>query len=219
MKMKDKKGFYGILLFSLLALLAACTSNTSDKTNTTEPDTVFVDTTELKKEDVTEVVKAPVQKHLILSDQDKRYLTLVDAIKIGSDYNAIKEKYPDLRGIRPEEKKDELAVQGYTESVNKQMLFEKEAVLEFNFKDDSLYNFFYTINAKDNESADIIYKGVKKYYSGIWGEPTIEKVEEENHYSQDYIWRKKNDNITTPYINYDVNSNTIVWGVRVDKAL
>jgi hypothetical protein len=153
----------------------------------------------------------------VLSAKDKEYLSLLTQIELGFSYKEVKAKCSHVKGIRPEEKKDDLATKGLTESVCKLPLFETEASAEFNFKDDSLYSFYFTYTEANSEKVEMVFQALKKHYSAQWGEAMPERVEEENHYSQNFIWPSKNYFI--PYLNYNLNTNTIVWGKRYEKSI
>jgi hypothetical protein len=201
---------------ALAGLLYSCTDSTSDKP-VTDQDSVLTDT--LKKElqaDTVVIDHTPVKIYALTQD-DKNILELLQIVEMGFSFNEVKAKYPSVRGIRPEDKKDELAAAGFTESVCKQKLFGSEISAEFNFKDDSLYSYVFTYNEKDSDKADQVFKAVKKYYSEKWGEAQPEMVEEENHYNQNFVWPAQNT--ATPYLNYNLNTNTIAWGKRFDKSL
>ena len=205
-----------LVVVGLTVILSSCTDSSSDKP-INNVDSIKVDTINKPVvEDTLVVVENPVKLYA-LSQEDKRILDLLETIDIGFSFMEVKAKYKVLKGIRPEEKNDALAEAGLTESLCKQALFGGEATAEFNFKDDSLYSYFFTFANKDSEKAEQIFQSIKKHYSIKWKDTKLEKVEEENHYGQSYVWPSKNSFV--PYLNFNLNTNTIIWGKRFDRTL
>lgn len=202
--------------FILIVLVYGCTDSGTDKP-VTDVDTILTDTSAQEIPADTVVINSNQNKIYMLTKNDKDILELLQVVEMGFSFNEVKAKYPSVRGIRPEDKKDDLAAAGFTESVCKQSLFGGEASAEFNFKDDSLYAYVFTYTDKDSEKAEKVFQAIKKYYSDKWGEAQLEKVEEENHYNQNFIWTGQD--AIVPYVNYNLNTNTIAWGRRFEKTL
>ncbi len=203
-------------LFMVVSFLQSCTSSNTDKP-VTDIDSVMTDTLKKELKVDTVVINEVPQKIYALTDNDKLILDLLEKVEMGYSFNEVKSKYDAVKGIRPEDKKDELASVGLTESVCKQSLFGGEAIAEFNFKDDSLYSYFFTYSEKDSEKAEQVFNAVKKYYNNQLGEAQLEMVEEENHYNRNFVWPVRK--AIVPYLNFNLNTNTISWGKRYEKAL
>jgi hypothetical protein len=203
-------------MFILVSFLQSCTSSTTDQP-VTDIDSVMTDTLKKELQADTVVINEVPQKIYALTQEDKTILELLQKVEMGYSFNEVKSKYDAVKGIRPEDKKDELASAGLTESVCKQSLFGGEAIAEFNFKDDSLYSYFFTYSEKDSEKAEQVFNAVKKYYNTQLGEAQLEMVEEENHYNRNFVWPSQKTIV--PYLNFNLNTNTISWGKRYDRAL
>ncbi len=211
-----KDCFVIILMVVVASILTGCTDSSNDKP-INNVDSIKVDTSSKPvTDDSLVVIKNPI-KIYALSQDDKKILDLLEVVDIGFSFMEVKAKYKILKGIRPEEKNDALAEAGLTESVCKQPLFGGEATAEFNFKDDSLYSYFFIFSNKDSEQAEQVFQAIKKHYSTKWKQAQLEKVEEENHYGQSYVWPSKNAFV--PYLNFNLNTNTIVWGKRFDRTM
>ncbi|HSZ25080.1 MAG TPA: hypothetical protein VK766_05155 [Cytophagaceae bacterium] len=200
----------------LVTLLNSCTNNTADKP-VKVVDSLQVDTLKKKLPPDTIVTNKAVVKMYMLTKDDISILELLQKIEMGFSFNEVKAKYPSVKGIRPEEKKDDLAIAGLTESVCKQSLFGGEAIAEFNFNNDSLYSFFFTYSEKNTDKSEQVFNAIKTYYSNRLGEAQPERVEEENHYSQNFVWPSQKS--VTPYLYYNLNTNTISWGKHYERAL
>jgi hypothetical protein len=139
------------------------------------------------------------------------------SIDIGFTFTKTKEIYPKLKGIRPEEFKDRLASKGYTETTCRDTLFDGIVEAEFNYKNDSLYSFYFTYTETNFEKAKIIANEIRNFYSKKYGEPTAEKIEEENRFNKNYYWPLVNK--SQPFINFNLNSNEITWGKKSENPL
>ncbi len=205
-----------VLLMITVGFIYSCTDGSNERP-VADVDTTMNDTLKKELQADTVVINENPGKVYALTQNDKNTLELLQSVEMGFSFNEVKAKYPVVKGIRPEDKKDELAAAGYTESVGKQSLFGGEASAEFNFKDDSLYSYVFTYNEKDTEKAEKVFQAVKKYYSAKWGAAVPEMIEEENHYNQSFVWTGQSGIL--PYINYNLNTNSITWGKRFEKAL
>jgi len=205
--------FFGIVA-SLL--FSSCTDTSTDKP-VSDLDSIMSDTLKNALNSDTLVIKKDPNMLFALSSTDKAILNLLDKIEIGYSFNNVRVKYPLVKGIRPEEKKDVLATAGLTESVCKQPIFGGVAAAEFNYKNDSIYSYYFTYSDKNFKKTEQIFYSIMDYYSEKWGEPNPEGVEEENHYSQNYIWPSKRKSVF--FVNYNINTGLIVWGKRTERVL
>jgi hypothetical protein len=199
----------------MAVVLGSCTDSTSDKP-ITYVDTVMTDTLRQELEADTLVIREEESDDVFaLQASDRKLLDLLYTVNLGFSYSDTKNQYPSLKATRPEEKKEELAAAGLTESVNKLQLFGSDVAGEFNFKNDTLYSYFFTYTEKDSEKAEKVFYAVVDYYAEKLGEPKPDKVEEENHYSQVYLWPSVKG--VVPFISFNLNTNTLIWGKRSDK--
>ncbi len=213
--MRDIRMIVPLFALGALFFLGSCTDSSNDKP-VTEVDTLVTDTLPLVQPADTIVAPPKPSATYILTQNDKAILELLQSIEMGLSFNEVKARYPSLKGIRPEDKKDELAAAGYTESVCRQALFGSEASAEFNFKDDSLYAYIFVYNEQNSEKVEKVFQAVKNYYSTKWGPPIPEMIEEENHYNQSFVWTGEH---VIPFLSYNLNTNTIAWGKRYEKSL
>jgi hypothetical protein len=148
-----------------------------------------------------------------LTKEDIQNLMLQESFPMGTDFKKIHDQL-NVKGVKPEGGSDELAAQGLTEAKTKVNLAGKPADLELNFKNDSLYSFYYSINENDFNKAERYYKGIQQFYTSKLG-PCIEPVsEEETKNIKTCIWNKK-----APYavMTYDINTGQINWGFQSSK--
>jgi hypothetical protein len=148
-----------------------------------------------------------------LSKDDMKNLMLQETYPLGTNFKKIHDDM-HIKGIRPEGGSDELAAQGLTESTTKMNVAGKPANLEFNFKNDSLYSFYYSITENDFNKAEKYYKGIKQFYISKLGPCKEPVAEEENRTTKSCIWGEK-----YPYaiMTYDLNKGTITWGFQNAK--
>lgn len=162
------------------------------------------------KED--EYTEAPVD--LSMTKEDIQYLSLHDIFPMGSNYETIHKRIPALKGIRAEGGSDELAAQGLTEAKTKITMLRKPTDVEFNFRNDSLYSFYYTITEHDYNKANKIYKGIQQFYNKKLGQGRQLTAEEETRHLQTTVWTA-----TFPYgvMTYNTNTGMISWGFQNTK--
>lgn len=212
------KQYLNVLLpFTLL--IAACTDSETERINTNKPDTVVIapkeEPKEVKKTEKEEEPERTERVEIQLNQQDRSLLMLADQIALGTDYQKIKEQVPNLKEIRPEGNSDVLAAEGLTEATASASFMEKQTGIEFNFKNDSLYSFYYLINELNTEKGERLYKGIRTYYLERWGEGKKMPVEEETHYSTSYYWELGNGRFGV--MTYNLNTGNISWGVQNTK--
>ncbi|HEY8402574.1 MAG TPA: hypothetical protein VIK89_15000 [Cytophagaceae bacterium] len=207
-------------LFGLVLLLAAgCTESETEEVNSNKIDTTGMPPiekpVEVKKPEKKEVVETTERVEIGLNTEDKSFLEFAEVIDLGVNFKTLKEKIPSIKGIRPEGNMDELAAQGLTETSITSQLMGKTASLEFNFKNDSLYSFYYLVSEQDTEKGDRLYKGIRTYYLEKWGEGKRIPVEEDNRYSKSYYWELGNNRYGV--MTYNLNTGNISWGVQNTK--
>lgn len=208
---------FGLLLFVLCFSLPGCNEQTEKEVENKKPlppPPPAPSNPEPKKPAVHSTDEYKEEKvNLKFSDQDKKYLTLVDSFPLGSNSKTVREKY-NLKNVRPEGGLDESAARGLTESKTKVTFLGKPADLELNFKNDSLYSFYYTISEQDFNQAERLYKGIRQYYIKKYGPCEEPVAEEETRHLRNCYWREK-----SPYgvMTYDVNAGVISWGFQNTK--
>jgi len=191
----------------------AC-DDTQEKSNDTPTDSLFKapppqeDVDKNKKKLQTQDANAV---RLNLTEEDKTTLAVLDEKLLGLVYHDLKTKFPQLKGIRPEDGNINLANEGYTESVTEMKLIGKKVKVKFNFRKDTLYKYSLSINEADAAKADKIFNGLITEYSDTFGSPALVPVEEENHYFKSYKWPLE---AAEANITYDMNKGDIVWGMQ-----
>lgn len=148
-----------------------------------------------------------------LSKEDEKFLLMVEKFPFGTNFKKIHDEL-GIKGIRPEGGMDELAAQGLTESKMKKVLMNKNVDVEFNFKNDSLYSFYYSFTENDFNKGEKLFKGLKQFYNKKLGTAEIPPAEEETRHIRTCLWREK-----APYgvLSYNVNTGLISWGFQNTK--
>ncbi|MBX9851546.1 MAG: hypothetical protein K2X86_07275 [Cytophagaceae bacterium] len=165
---------------------------------------------ELLKEDEYEETKVD----LGLSKEDQNLLMLSETFPMGTHFKSIHSKMPEFKGIRPEGGSDDLAAQGLTESKNKVTFLGKPADLEFNFKNDSLYSYYFTITETDFNKSEKLYRGIKQFYNKKIGQGKEIGAEEETRDKKTCVWTEKS---SYGILTYNLNTGLISWGFQNSK--
>lgn len=206
------------LFAALMAILLVACSEVQEKdlnNNQVAPPPPEPKKEEVKKNPVPsedEYTEAKVD--LGLTKEDTKYLLLQEAVPLGTTSHAIHDKIPSIKGVRPEGGSDELAAQGLTEAKTKVTILGKPTDLEVNFKNDSLYSFYYTIVEPDFNKAEKTHKGIQQFYNKKIGQGTQLPSEEETKNIITTVWTQK-----YPYavMTYNVNTGLISWGFQNTK--
>lgn len=197
----------------------ACTDSNTDSKVSAPIEFVNKDTVSNIDSSSSPIKNEPLPVSLSIGAEEKLILSLPYKIKPGHSYNQVKEIFPLVKGIRPEEAKDELANSGYTESITKTTFAGRNISLEFNFKNDSLYSMYLQVVETNPSKAELFFNDIKNYYTNLWGEPSHDAIEEENHYLQSYIWPEKNVNNVYPFVTFGQNRGIIIWGLKNGNPL
>lgn len=148
------------------------------------------------------------------SKDDQSFITALDTLKFGNNFNKVKTTFPILKGIRPEGGNDDLAAQGLTESKSSTTILGHPVEIEFNFKNDSLYSYTLSYNEKNYDAAEEVYDYLISYYGKKYGDCIKEKTEEENHFLKNCGWKAGKKFLV---LHYDINEGTINWGYQKEN--
>jgi len=202
-----------ILLICLSLGWVAC-DDTQEQSNDLTKDSLFKAPPVEENKDNNKKNPQPSDANAVrlnLTQEDLATLAVLDEKLLGLAYHDLKTKFPQLKGIRPEDGNINLANEGYTESVTEMKLISKKVKVKFNFRNDSLYKYSLQINETDATRADNIFNGLITQYSDTFGSPELVPVEEENHYFKSYKWALQS---ADAIITYDMNKGDIVWGMQ-----
>jgi hypothetical protein len=200
-----------------LLIQTSCTDTKPEHTEIYKPDSLDLSLPIEDGTDKTQNAPSAVKEgedekiRLVLTNEDDKLLSWVDSIPLGITYSQIKSLMPNIGMQRPKGNNEQLAKQGSTEARLKINLLHRKGNIDFNFKNDTLYSFFYTLTEADFEKADDIYYGLQNFYSKKIGPCVEDKVEEYNRYSKSCLWESTKYNAT---MTYNLNSNIISWGIQ-----
>lgn len=119
---------------------------------------------------------APQLRPVILDAPDDRLL-LYRQIPIGVSYQELKAALPGLSSLRREAGDD------LFEATVAFDVFGYPGRVEFNFKNERLYNYMYSATANDAVATEALYRQLQAYYSGHFGAYEEERVRESPHYA------------------------------------
>lgn len=208
--------------WSLIAIavifLTACDEVQQKEISEPKKDSIETPVTERKLEkkypkEEDEYTEARVD--LKLSKEDINYLMLTKEIPLGCNFKKIQEELPNIKGVlKPEGGPDALAGQGLTELKTQVIFLGKPADLELNFKNDSLYSFYYTVQEEDFNKAERLYKGLQQFYNKKIGQGAELIAEEETRDIRTSVWK---ENFPYCIINYNINTGVISWGFQNNR--
>ncbi|MBI4056309.1 MAG: hypothetical protein HY399_02040 [Elusimicrobia bacterium] len=153
---------------------------------------------------------------LTATPADEKYLLLIQQVPLDLTYEEVKKQIPTLGKKLPEGGSDVLQQQGLTEASTKVSLFNSEALLEFNFKNDKLYSTFFSLSEIDCDASQSLYQQLQKFYSSRFGKASEESETEEGYPREGSSWSTKNSSIILENNIYD-NSCTLSWGFQTSQ--
>lgn len=144
---------------------------------------------------------------IVLKTPDNRML-LHRQIPIGVTYDALKHSLPQL-GMQKTG-----AGGGLTKAFLGIDVLGRKAQVEFNFKNNVLYNFYYHLSLDNAEQAGKAYKQLQDYYSGHYGEFKEEKMRESEHYAvESSHWDTREVEVSVVN-NISSGSHRITWSLK-----
>lgn len=137
----------------------------------------------------------------------------ISAIPLGLNYLQVKEKVDGLSAMRPEGGIESLGREGLHEAVTQVTFDTLQTELEFNFRDSTLYSYYYTASGLDSISAWRLYREIRKQYSDDYGRFETERQDEEGYHSRSSFWHRAafDANATLSSGNH---TYTVSWGFQ-----
>lgn len=204
-----------IYILSFLLLLSACKEDTHE-TKEIKHDTIVPLSLDSSKQSSGNVKSEDAEdKDLIpFSAADKKILMLPDSITFSISYKKAKEIFPNLKKPNAEGGGYTSASNGLTEASATIGLMNKKINLELNFRNDSLYSYFFTLEESNFEKAGIYYRSIRNFYNGKFGDCRQEAIEEENRYTESCYWPGRE---FQTFISNNINEGNISWGFQYTK--
>lgn len=202
-----------ILFISLIAFIAACTSDESDGT-------LAVDSTKINKVDTVAPVKVDttpaVVKSVALSynAEDKVNLLLFEKFSLGISYEQLKEKLPSVKPLHAEDFNEQLAAKGLQESIQEITFLSYKGKLEFNFKNNALVRYSIVFNESNEKKGNKLYNQILDYYSNELGTYQPVNIEEDNYYTQTNMWYLNPDYLLAVY---NLNTGNLTIAAQSNK--
>jgi hypothetical protein len=122
------------------------------------------------------------QTNLPVSLKDDQKLLLIRYLPLGASYEEVQKKFPQVSDLRPEGRGEILASLGLFEAFAPISILNRKATLEFNFKHNKLYSYYFWLEKLDCTTAGKVYQRLQKFYSAHFGK-YHEEQESEPGYS------------------------------------
>ncbi len=137
-------------------------------------------------------------------------LLLINKIPIGADYVDVKQIIPEISGLKQE------GSLFYAESAVS--IFNQEGSIRFNFQYqdtvDLLYNFAYSIDSLDKNTADSLYRVLKLFYSKYYGKGSEHREDyPAGFYNITTVWKKRQFDLILVKNVYS-GDNILSWGFQ-----
>ena len=192
-----KKILFLLTIFYLTNFLYHCSNNDDSKNKISDKQNDSNSVTITK-------VKIP-DKHL----DDKQKLLLIEQIPIGTSYSDIKAIFNNISELSAEH-----SIRNLFEAKAEVNILNYDAIIEFNFKNENVYSYYYQINELDKNIADTLYDYIQKFYSDNYGNYLEEKEAESSSYMNiSSYWQLENFQVVMTnniYQDYSILS----WGFQ-----
>ncbi len=123
-----------------------------------------------------------------LSDNEK--LMLIKELAFGVTYQEVKQKFPDVGPNKPEGHPEIDAKESLTEATVPTNVLGYMAELEFNFEDNKLYGYGFSVEFNDKTGAENLYIKLQEFYRQEFGAYMVEKQAEGDNLTISSFWYK-----------------------------
>ena len=114
-------------------------------------------------------------------------------IPLGSSYKKVKANVDSLSNIQPEGGISALGDEGLTEAKTKIMFKQYPSEVEFNFKNDSLYSCYFTINELKQKEILDLHREIRSVYDTLFGSAEEEHQRNGGYEAHTFYWHKGTD--------------------------
>ena len=163
-----------ILGMMVIAFVTGCRGERSPSDDL--PDTGLIDTARVDT----------ARGDFVPDDRDNRAVMLmIEEIPLGVTYSDVARRISGLGELKPElggiaeeleEARAELTVMG------------RDAIAEFNFRNDTLYSYYFHVDAASCTDADSLYSDIIEFYRDAFGQPQTEAEDEGGYAWESASW-------------------------------
>ena len=204
--------YYHYLLIILLFIIQGCSkSNPSDS----REEKNISESTPNDSSIVSPNTQNLVGSVNIENKNDDEKLLLINYLPLDITYEEAKFRFPNISETRNEGNSDLLGKNGLTEAFINIEIFDLNAKVELNFKNNKLYSYCYFLMDIDLSLSSTIYDKLKSFYSKHYGEFEEDNESEHNYLGYHCRWKMKDFEfgITNNVYEYN-NTATLGWGYQ-----
>lgn len=145
----------------------------------------------------------------VVIDTLEQKLLLYQQIPAGVDYSSLKQALPQLSEL-----KSQNAREGLAEALLEMEVFGQQVVIDFNFKHQQLYSYYYRATLQNAQQAETLYRQLQDFYRQNLGEYQEEQAQESEHYGVvNSIWQT--DTVELGLVNnLSPGSHSLSWGFK-----
>ena len=140
-------------------------------------------------------------------------LTIYKVIRPGATYRTVHRRIPGLGELTPEGGSELQAAPGLSEATALTELFDRETVLEFNFKDGRLYSYYFFLREFDQIMADRLYHRIKAFYLSGLGHGAEEEEQDGDRLKKSVYWIAHDLEVVVT-INTTSEASVMSWGFQ-----
>jgi hypothetical protein len=145
---------------------------------------------------------------------DEQWLLLVEYLPLGESYDEVKGRFISLGPAGPEGGMQSLGEAGLTQATMKVNVLDHDEALEFNFRHDSLYSYYYTAAKLDTTSAGDLWGYLNEFYTQHFGVSRQETDSEATYYLQTAIWATDEFDVILSLRLETAGPASVIWGFQ-----
>ncbi|MBO8128532.1 MAG: hypothetical protein H0Z39_04940 [Peptococcaceae bacterium] len=154
---------------------------------------------------------APVL-YTLRTDEEK--LLLINYLPLGASYEEVKSLFPTVSELMPEGDLESLGKRGLYEAFLNIHIFDREAKLEFNFKDNRLYSYYFRLDELDKTVSTELYQHLQEFYTTYFGKYTEEQQSEGGYHSLSSSWSADKFELGATNNVYTEDKCILSWGFQ-----
>lgn len=134
-------------------------------------------------------------------------------ITLGSPYDSLKQQFPGLSDQQFEGKSNVLGRQGLTEASVPVQFDQGEITLELNFRNDSLYSYFFTADQLNRQQADSLSAHILEILEQDFQQPETEEHDEGSYKAVNRFWHTETLDVALT-ISSTSDQYQVSWGYQ-----
>ena len=145
---------------------------------------------------------------------DEDWLLLIEYLPLGESYDDVRGRFTSLGQDLPEGSLKGLGDHGLTEAKLRVNILDHNETLEFNFKYDTLYSYYFSAAKLDTTSASGLWGYLHEFYAAHFGGSRDEEQHENEYYLNTAMWDTDRFDIVLSLMLRNSGEARVIWGFQ-----